>query len=42
VVSVAVAVSGVVNRDVVEDNLGRVLTAAEIDSFRGALVITPS
>lgn len=31
--AVAVAVSGLVNRDVVEDILGRVLTAAEITAF---------
>lgn len=33
---VAVAVIGLVNRDVVEDNLGRVLTAAEIAGFDAA------
>lgn len=35
-VDVAVAVIGAVNRAIVEDNLGRVLTAAEVDGFTGA------
>lgn len=34
-VDVVVAVIGAVNRAIVEDNLGRALTAAEVDGFTG-------
>jgi hypothetical protein len=33
---VAICIAGVVNRDIIEDNLGRSLTAAELASFDAA------